>query len=97
MRVILCVPGVLELTERVIGGVERILQVADGLFSDIARAKLNLGRRAEGLVQGVLDHTILGKFLLLHSDLGVGHEQLLLEAKKLGHLVILRETVDSFS
>lgn len=97
MRVILCVPGVLELTEGVIGGVECILQVADGLFSDIACAKLSLGRRAEGLVQGVLDHTILCKFLLLHSDLGVGREQFLLEAKKLGHLVILREIVDSFS
>jgi hypothetical protein len=87
----------LELTERFIGGVERILQVADGLFSDIARAKLSLGRRAEGLVQGVLDHTILRKFLLLHSDLGVGREKFLLETKKLGHLVILREIVDSFS
>lgn len=89
MRVILCVPSVLELAEQVVGGVERIFQVADGLFSDLAHAKLSLGRRAEGLVQGVLDHTILGKFLLLHGDLGVGREQFLLEAKKLGRLVIL--------
>lgn len=84
LGIILRIPCVLGLSERGgIRGIERILQVADGLFGNFTTAtKINFGGWPEGLIQGMLNHTGLSQLLLLRGYFGICGEQLLFETKQ---------------